>query len=278
MKKIVISDFSGGIQEATSPDDFSNRQWARLHGIVPRDATTFQSQWPSQRIGSITDIQGVFPLESANGTFLVGITTAGQIVWCKVPASDSSHVVAAATPWYSLQHAANLGFRRPDITNWPSNTSATTIPQPVIELTAIKDYRFLTPLAFEVYKYVKQPFNSRNWDFNQDYIAESSAVGTKATAPGVLISCTRKVRVNNFGQKVYDIFRGENNNEQIPKNEHQILVAYVDIETDVVRVAVFPNLRRWPMRSGVSAWPAGTDNEGSPAGSELSYADRKSVV
>lgn len=269
MQRISIADFSGGIQESTSPDDFTGRQWAQLRGFAPRDETTFQSQWPAQRLGSITDVAAVFPLETASGTYLIATKTNGTLWWCKVPAQSVDFTVANATTWQQIITAANKGFARQDDNVWVTNTTETTLAQPTINITSIPDYKFITALPFEVYKYVKQPFNKRNWDFNQDYVADTAVGGSKSSAPGVLISCTRKIRTNNFGARVYGIFRGLN---EIPTNEHQILVAYVDPSSDSIKVATFPNIRRWPIANAVSSWPAATDNEGVLSGAELSYS------
>jgi hypothetical protein len=113
MQKITIADFSGGIQESYSPDDFTNRQWAQLKGVVPRDATTFESQWPAQQLSPDSNWQSVFPLESSVGTFLIAIKNTGSIWWCKVPSVGASYTVTAQTAWYQLTTAENKGINRP---------------------------------------------------------------------------------------------------------------------------------------------------------------------
>jgi hypothetical protein len=272
MQKITISDFSGGIQEAISPDDFTSRQWAELVGVVPRDETTFTTQWPAQRLGNITDVNAVFPLESSSGTFLVAIKTNGTLWWSKVVASSADYVAANAMVWAQLTTAANKGFQRDVSLNWQAAPpTPTTVTQPDISVTSINDYKFITGLPFEVYKYIRQPFNTRSWDFSQDYIPDNNtadpaaaAFGNKATAPGVLIGCRRKFR--NTGSSVrFGIFNGTT---EVATHTHQMLVAYVDPLTNTVKVATFPNVRRWPTFQTNVVWAQTTDNQGVTAGAE----------
>jgi hypothetical protein len=134
------------------------------------------------------------------------------------------------------------------------------------------DYRFLTGLDFEAYKYLKYPLyggisgGDRSSDFSQDLVPGDLEA---ATAPAVVIGCRRRVNANGeFGMwESADI-----SSPAIPAHRQQILVAFVDGRagsyvdyTGVgtkgrVSLVVFPNLRRWPTytRNYSATDPAGT--------------------
>lgn len=245
MKKITISDFSGGIQESVSPDDFTNRQWSQLKGLVPLNATTFQSQWAAQSIGTshangyATGFNAVFPLESENGTFLVGIKLDGTIWWCHVPAVTATHTEARATEWLQITQAENHGLS--------ADASYATIP-----VTANQDFRFLTGFDFEVYKYIKQPLTGRDSDFSQDIFYDGEFnEKPKANVPAVIIGCRRRL-TTYVGGSLFSM-------PGIDPKDQQMLVAYVDprLATEAgggliegfsgsVKVVSFPHFRRWP--------------------------------
>lgn len=257
MKKITINDFSGGIQESYSPDDFTPRQSSVIKGFVPRNANTFQSQWPCQSLSNtpndfdIPRFNGVFPLESSVGTFLVGITTRGDLLYTKVPPTTAAH--DTFTPiWSSLVEAENYGyssegFQDKDIV--PNNRS---------------DYRFLTGLSLEVYKYVKEPFDgTRRVDFTQDIVPDTLNEGgtagetflSRSELPAVLIGCRRQQRGNTFAE-YNDSYAY--NGAVMDKLGSRMVVAFVDprgsspdydgvgTTPGQVRVITFPNIRRWP--------------------------------
>lgn len=267
MQKLTISDFSGGIQESLSPDDFTQRQWAQLKGVVPVNQTTFKSQWPAQRLGleadGNVDFNAVFPLESSLGTFLIGIKTDGHIYWAKVPAaSETSIVVEDTIDWLRLTDSLAINY------GIPSSRNITIKPNP--------DYRFITGLDFEAYKYTKKPLAGRESDFTQDIIAtiDEEAEGTidSASLPAVLIGCRRHNRYDEVAQ-TSRFYMWDKDDNFIHPWDQQILAVYIDVkgtravgripgqyEQGVVRAVVFPHMRRWPTytRNYSSTNPDGT--------------------
>jgi hypothetical protein len=255
MKKLTFSDFTGGIQESVSPDDFTDRQWAELRGIVPTDQNTFRSQWPSQRLGdqgptgTNKDFNAVFPLESSAGTFIVGIKTNGSIWWAKSPATTAEYTTARAVVWTELTGT--------DSSNYGITTSSAATPVN-INIERNPDYRFIAGFNFEVYKYIKKPLRgsngspSRASDFTQDILPlDNEDVSTGASSvPAVLINCRRQRRFSGATPS-FKMFDSAGN--VIPTRLNQILAVYVDPNDKVVggsegsvRVVVFPHLRRWP--------------------------------
>lgn len=264
MQKQTISDFSGGIQESFSPDDFSGRQWSQLKGIVPVNQSTFQSQWPAQSLSDAVDFNAVFPLESPSGTFLVGLKLDGTIWWAKVPPTSAVYTVANDTVWYQLTAAENVGI-------------AATEGGRAISVYPNQDFRFITGLDFEVYKYIRDPFPGRESDFTQDLVPDEVVGKSRASVSGVLIGCRRNLRfIGDPSEPTFKMF--DTDGDVVPTSQHSMLVAYVDPRTKavdwtgsssegVVKIVSFPHFRRWPTykRNYSSTNPDGTPIENWPA-------------
>lgn len=273
MQKLTISDFSGGIQESFSPDDFTQRQWAQLKGVIPIDQSTFKSQWPAQRLGTAKigeaevsfneNFRAVFPLESSVGTFLIGIKTDGHIYWTYVPdTSSTSAQLSSGVDWLKLTDSLAINYGIPNSRN--------------ITIRSNPDYRFLTGFDFEAYKYTKKPLAGRESDFSQDIISTTDDVAQgeidSASLPAVLIGCRRHTKYNDITHQSSFGMWYQNGNT-IPPWEQQILAVYVDVKgtravgrvpgayaQGVVRAVVFPHMRRWPTytRNYSSTNPDGT--------------------
>ena len=280
MKKINITDFSGGIQEAYSPDDFTPRQSSVLKGFIPKDVNTFQSQWPCQSLSAIENqpaMNGLFPLESSVGTFLVGISTDGRLYFTKVPPTNAARSSFNCT-WTEILVSDTYGHLS------SGSPSYDLVPSHA-------DYRFLTGLSLEVYKYVKEPFtfgHVRNADFTQDQIPGTvdpfgdfeDTPFSRAKLSAVIIGARRQLRGERF-----DVYQGAN----VLTTGTRVIIAYVDpraTSTDydgvgttqgAVRVITFPHIRRWPTYTRnysatnadgtpIESWPAtiiGSDTYGS---------------
>ena len=265
MQKLTISDFSGGIQEALSPDDFTQRQWSQLKGVVAVNQSTFKSQWPLQKVGNAVKSSGlvdpptvdnnknfsaIFPLESVLGTFLVGIKLDGTLWWARIPPATATHTVADAVKWYQITYATNWGIPGTGISS-------------DIAVTANQDYRFLTGLDFEAYKYLKMPLSGRGSDFTQDILPDNV---DSSRVPAVVIGCRRHIKSTT--DSTLGMWNGATS---IPTKDQQMIVAFVDNRvayTDYsgasvlgsVRVVSFPHFRRWPTytRNYSSTNPDGT--------------------
>jgi hypothetical protein len=249
MKKISITDFSGGIQEAYSPDDFTQRQSSVLKGFIPKDVNTFQSQWPCQSLSAVENqpaMSGLFPLESSVGTFLVGISTDGRLYFTKVPPTNAVRSSFNCT-WTEITDSETYGY-----SSTGAQVQDTAKPH--------SDYRFLTGLSLEVYKYVKEPLSgSRQVDFTQDQVPSNldssgspqETFLSRAKLPAVLISARRQLRGNTF-----EMWESGLNVPLITGT--RVMVAFVDprgtcpdydgvgTSTGAVRMITFPHIRRWP--------------------------------
>lgn len=251
MNKISITDFSGGIQESLAPDDFSPRQSAVMKGIVPTNDRTFESQWGFQTIGSFDDAFAVHPLETQNGTYLVMISGAGTIHWCKAPDDDALYYNTTVgqpkgannTVWTQIVDAENKGYKY-DATH--------NVDQPGITIEANRDYRFITNLVFELTKYIKTPdttaYSGIKVKDNFAYDKVGTSVSgvfetTHSVATGVLIHCRRYY---DTGQQKLDFGGRPSGTTTSNYNTQVAIVCYVDPYTNTVKAATFPNLRRWP--------------------------------
>lgn len=52
IEQISLADFSGGFVPRRTSTDFSERQWAKLHGFVLEDEARIRSQWALQQVGA----------------------------------------------------------------------------------------------------------------------------------------------------------------------------------------------------------------------------------
>ena len=167
MQEIAVTDFSGGVVENVSPSDFTDRQSAMLRGFVPSSQAIMETQWPLQKLGTATidgdgnnrNFSAVFPLTTADGVFLIAIkhdtgTNAGSIWWAEAPGVGASNTTCMSTVWKRIT----------------TDTSGANV-------VSNYNYRFLTDLTYEVYKYDKDTVNADTQDMQ---------------VPGVLIGARRQ--------------------------------------------------------------------------------------
>jgi hypothetical protein len=214
MQEIAVTDFSGGVVENVSPSDFTDRQCAQLKGFIPSSQAIMETQWPMQKLGEATigssgnnrNFSAVFPLTTADGVFLIAIkhdtgTNAGSIWWAEAPGVGASNTACMNTVWRRITTDTSGG-------NVVSNFN----------------YRFLTDLTYEVYKYDKT----------------SVAANTKDDqVPGVLIGARRVEKIVN-GQP--DIDRAS-----------KMLVAFYDPNGNAdskIKISSFPMESRKPPQTG----------------------------
>jgi hypothetical protein len=231
MQKITMSNYAGGIQEASGPNDFSDRQWAQLKGFIPESDAAFESQWACQRIGGTGDFQFVIPIPSTAGTFLVGVKApgapaAGTIWWAKAPASNDTYVDAGNVVWTQFVTAQNRGYSRGN--NDPA-------AQPVIPILPNENYRFITYLSFPAYKFVKQPTTDNGYFYPRD--SNAGTTNPKSPLPAILLH-GRRPRGSAFSFQTV---------------KQQAIIVYIDVEANGGAgqpfVATFPNWRRMYQRT-----------------------------
>lgn len=237
MQRISLTDFRGGLQESLAPSDFTDRQWSQLKGFVPRDENTFESQWPLQRVGNTgNNIVAVYPLQSQVGTFLVCITTSGTIYWVKAPADSATHTTSSGLTWVQLTTAENYGWK----------SSGASVAK--IGIPANADYRFITAVPFEVYKYNLEPdTTSTNEQYlNRDSVPDTSDEdGNPATSPAPR-SIVSGVLLHSRRYYTGGAVSGTSATQRA-------IVAYVNPNSNsgagAVEACTFPNIRRWPTKS-----------------------------
>jgi hypothetical protein len=214
MKKITLSDFTGGQNEALHPREFSNGQWHKLYGMLANDDSLPETQPAVQRIGSFPSgdyFHGVHAIVSSVGTYLVAITRLGRIYWCKAPDPDAPYTTANAITWTRITTAENY--------NWVS--SGTPAKETILDNPY---FRFICDVPVRAYQYARTPSPSLPRDTSKDTDV-ASEVGQ---FPGVLISYRTK--------------------EKSTVATPQVLIAYVNTKdsTPSVKALLFPNQRRIP--------------------------------
>lgn len=241
MQKISLSDFSGGLQEATGPNDFTPRQWSEIKGFLPNSEVVLESQWPAQQVGADGGFQFVVPIPSAAGTFLVGVKAPGEadegtVWWAKAPDPDADYVTSSSTNWTQLTAAENVGVT-------PNSTSSAA--QSAIDIVPNPDFRFITYVPLPLYLYAKEPTDGSANVFEEDTVATDTP---KSIVSGALLH-SRRLR----SQTGYTAVDGQ-----------QALIVYVDTEYaptgsgedqylfGQVKAVSFPNWRRYPQTNSGS--------------------------
>ena len=100
MKKIDITDFSGGINLRYSPEDFKANENFQLTGLLITNENTLRSQPPCQAIGSVGDFKEIRPLVNTDGTaYVIGIKENGEVHYTLVPTAGATYTTTAAQSW-----------------------------------------------------------------------------------------------------------------------------------------------------------------------------------
>ena len=220
MKRLTLSDFSGGQNEVFYPREFSPNQWHHLVGMVITEDGLPRSQYPVQRIGNFPANDHFYKLHSivtSVGTFLLAITRLGRLYWCKAPDADATYTTANAVTWTRLTTAENYTY----------TTAGNASPENIIDNPYL---RFICDLPVQAGNYTKKPLDElTGGDGRPQNLTNDLDVTTElGEFPGVLLS-----------YRVYP--------NSIVANP-QVLVAYVNtkIANPVVKVISFPNQRRIP--------------------------------
>jgi len=181
MQRVTLSDFTGGMVQRISPDDYNKGEWGYIEGFVPENDRTLRSQWGIQSVGNngpaaasgsddnarnwlangttgaidTSDVISIYPLRASSGVFLVAIKANGTVWWTKASASDAAFATTNACVW------KKVGYDASDAKCYAVNPGHSIyqdyLNQPKIEIEANVDYRFICDLPFEVYKYIKEP-------------------------------------------------------------------------------------------------------------------------
>jgi hypothetical protein len=172
MKKLVLSDFTGGMIQRISPEDYAPGEWGLLRGLIPDDDKRVRSQWGIQSVGvpandwtengqiggvaNTAQVMSVYPLKSGGKVYLVAIKQDGTIWWAPSPEIiaglggnpqiTANYGQSSNIAWQRIQVAQNQGFQADE-----PYTS-----QPTIYVESNPDYRFICDVPLEVYKYTKR--------------------------------------------------------------------------------------------------------------------------
>jgi len=172
MKKLVLSDFTGGMIQRISPEDYATGEWGLLKGLIPEDDKRVRSQWGIQYVGDTAEewtedatpggtlndehVTAVYPLQSNGKVYLVALKQDGTVWWAPAPeylsdvAGDgmitANYTQAANVPWKRITVAQNQGYQADE--PWDN--------QPNIYVESNPDYRFICEIPLEVYKYTKR--------------------------------------------------------------------------------------------------------------------------
>jgi hypothetical protein len=110
---VVQNSFGGGVLETDeSPDAFSPSQMAIAKGLVIETSGRLRTQPAIQRVSLRTDLRSVLAWEGENNRYLIGITTAGALVWCYEPDATAGNATTQALEFVALTGAAtNTKYR-----------------------------------------------------------------------------------------------------------------------------------------------------------------------
>lgn len=108
-ESVDLTDFSGGILEAVSPGDFTERQWASLKGFVLESEVSTRSQWACQPVGGAAGVGhtwlAVRGFVASKGRYLLALRSDGHVFWSLAPARTASRVDTAAVTWTQITTA-----------------------------------------------------------------------------------------------------------------------------------------------------------------------------
>lgn len=100
--KIDITDFSGGILEAVSPGDFTERQNAVVKGFVLEDEVRLRTQGAIQRISALTDVIACRTFRGASQSYILVLRTGGVLQYAVSPSRTATNTTTAALTFTNL--------------------------------------------------------------------------------------------------------------------------------------------------------------------------------
>jgi|694.fasta_scaffold13386_7 hypothetical protein len=136
MKKIDITDFSGGINVRFAPEDFKVNESFELTGLMITNEQTLRSQPPLQTISNYNsgqpplDFREIRPLVNPNGTqYIIGITESNEVWHTLVHSSGDAGDVAKGYNWtrvFAVNPVGSASFTVANNAHIISNFSFTT--------------------------------------------------------------------------------------------------------------------------------------------------------
>jgi len=100
--KLDITDFSGGILEAVSPGDFTDRQNAIVKGFVLEDEVRLRTQGAIQRISALTDVIACRTFRGVNQSYILVLRTGGVLQYAVSPSRTATNATTAGTSFTNL--------------------------------------------------------------------------------------------------------------------------------------------------------------------------------
>jgi hypothetical protein len=109
--RLDLTDFSGGLLEAQSPGDFTERQNAVVKGFVLEDEVRLRTQGPVQRVGSLTGVVAVRSFRGTSNKYLVAITSDGGVHWAVAPSRTATNTTTSSLSFTEFTITKNSNFR-----------------------------------------------------------------------------------------------------------------------------------------------------------------------
>lgn len=100
--KLDITDFSGGILEAISPADFTERQNALVKGFVLEDEVRLRTQGPIQRLSALTDVVACRTFRGATQSYILVLRTGGVLDYAVTPSRTATNATTSAITFTNL--------------------------------------------------------------------------------------------------------------------------------------------------------------------------------
>jgi hypothetical protein len=100
--KLDITDFSGGIFEAISPADFTERQNAVVKGFVLEDEVRLRTQGAIQLVSGLTDVLAVRTFRGATQSYILVLRTGGVLQFAVAPSRTATNATTSALSFTSL--------------------------------------------------------------------------------------------------------------------------------------------------------------------------------
>lgn len=100
--RLEVTDFSGGIFEAISPADFTERQSAIVLGFVLEDEVRLRTQGPIQLISALTDVIACRTFRGAAQSYILVLRTGGVLQYAVSPSRTATNATTSALTFTNL--------------------------------------------------------------------------------------------------------------------------------------------------------------------------------